>query len=282
MLIEIERRDYRATLDRARQLGGASLIVTSPPYPGSRDGQYGADVPDWREADNRELGAAVLAGLAPGGVCAVNVFGRVKRWRKGFESERSTAWMRLALDWQDLGLRYLEFYGYARESLPGLFGPRHRSGLEPVHVFARPGAAPVFDARGVTRPARQAGRFQVAGSTGRGHHGPRGVQAERAAASTLINVGHVGGAGVGHPATFAPDLAEFFVRSYGGGGLVCDPFVGSGTVAVAAVKLGRPFVGGDLGSRINAIGGPVGEAWADVARAAAARAAAARAAATVG
>lgn len=227
MLIEIEKRDYRATLDRARQLGGASLIVTSPPYPGSRDGQYGADVPAWREADNRELGAAVLAGLAPGGVCAVNVFGRVKRWRRGFESERSTAWMRLALDWQDLGLRYLEFYGYAREGLPGLFGPRHRSGLEPVHVFARPGAAPVFDARGVTRPARQAGRLQAAGSTG------------------------------------------FFVRSYGGAGLVCDPFVGSGTVAVAAVKLGRPFVGGDLGSRVNAIGGPAGEAWADVARAAA-------------
>ena len=117
--------------------------------------------------------------------------------------------------------------------------------------------------------------MQAAGSTGShegrraGHHGPRGVQAERAAASTLIDVGHVGDAGVGHPAAFAPDLAEFFVRSYGGAGLVCDPFVGSGTVAVAAVKLGRPFVGGDLGSRVNAIGGPAGEAWADVARAAA-------------
>lgn len=70
-LIEVEHRDYRDTLKRCADLGGARLIVTSPPYLDSRArGQYGFDCPAWTEADYDALGEAVLAGLMPGGVCA--------------------------------------------------------------------------------------------------------------------------------------------------------------------------------------------------------------------
>lgn len=42
-------------------------------------------------------------------------------------------------------------------------------------------------------------------------------------------------------------LVEFFVRTYGRpGGVVCDPFAGSGTTGAVAVRLGRRFVGCDL------------------------------------
>jgi hypothetical protein len=48
-------------------------------------------------------------------------------------------------------------------------------------------------------------------------------------------------------APFPESLVEFFVRSFcPPGGVVCDPFVGSGTTAVVARRHGRRFVGCDL------------------------------------
>lgn len=51
----------------------------------------------------------------------------------------------------------------------------------------------------------------------------------------------------GHPCPFPVVLAERFFRLFAPpGGTVCDPFVGSGSSAVAAARLGLDFVGFDL------------------------------------
>lgn len=279
-LIDIEHRDYRDTLKRCADLGGARLIVTSPPYLDSRArGQYGFDCPAWTEADYDALGDAVIAGLMPGGVCALNIFGRVAKWRGGpFGTERSTTWMKVALRWQEMGLRYLECYAYGREGVPGLMGPRHRSGWEPVHVFANPGADPLFNPRGVTAPAVQAG-YHYNESSHRTHSGPGRAgrrkaltQSAERAVTTLCNVGTISPQSPtfngDHSAAFDRKLADLFVLSYSApGDLVCDPFTGSGTVAISAAKHGRGFVGGDLGERLEDVErGRTRAQWADVAR----------------
>lgn len=276
-VLEVEHRDYRDTLTRCAALGGARLVVTSPPYLDSRArGHYGFDCPAWTETDYERLGEAVLAGLKPGGVCALNIFGRVAKWRGGsFGTERSTVWMRIALRWQEMGLRYLECYAYGRDGVPGLMGPRHRSGWEPVHVFAKPGADPYFEPRGVMWPARQAGKRKHASThrtpTGVGHTKAL-VHATERAATTLVNLGNVSPASEfyngDHPAAFDRRLADFFLLSYSApGDLVCDPFTGSGTVAISAAKHGRAFVGGDLGERLEDLDrGRTRARWADVAR----------------
>lgn len=65
-----------------------------------------------------------------------------------------------------------------------------------------------------------------------------------------------------HPAPFTEYIATVQVLSYSPpGGLVCDPFNGSGTTGIAAAKHGRSFVGGDLGARERD-----GRRWADVGR----------------
>jgi site-specific DNA-methyltransferase (adenine-specific) len=48
-----------------------------------------------------------------------------------------------------------------------------------------------------------------------------------------------------HPATFPPRLPEYCVRLHGLGraGLVADPFLGLGSTAVAAARLGTSFIG---------------------------------------
>lgn len=190
MIQEIEHRDYTATLWRCAELGGARFILTSPPYLDSRvSGEYGFDSPPWTLDDYKRLGISVRDALTPGGVVALNVFGRVAEWRQGFGTERSTDWMRIALLWQELGLRYIECLDTA-----------------------------------------------IAASPCSSH---------------------------GHPAPFSPYLANVFVASYTQiGDIVCDPFTGSGTVAVAAAQQMRQFVGGDLGHRTR----PPAR-WADIARA---------------
>ena len=50
-----------------------------------------------------------------------------------------------------------------------------------------------------------------------------------------------------HPTQKPVELFEFLIRSYTNeNDLVCDPFLGSGTTAVAAHKSNRRFIGGDL------------------------------------
>lgn len=70
--------------------------------------------------------------------------------------------------------------------------------------------------------------------------------------SPLIKT-NVGGGHLGHPlahkneAPFPEALAEFFIKSYcPPGGIVLDPFSGSGTTVAAAIKLGRRGIGADL------------------------------------
>ena len=69
----------------------------------------------------------------------------------------------------------------------------------------------------------------------------------------VIDCGAVGGVNMGSPlaheneAPFPEKLAEFFVKSFcPPGGIVMDPFCGSGTTGAMALKHGRDFVGIDI------------------------------------
>jgi len=50
-----------------------------------------------------------------------------------------------------------------------------------------------------------------------------------------------------HPAMFPDKLAYDHIISWSNeGGIICDPFIGSGTVAVAAIETGRQYIGMEL------------------------------------
>jgi hypothetical protein len=63
-----------------------------------------------------------------------------------------------------------------------------------------------------------------------------------------VGGGHMGNAACHEgEAPYPEKLAEFFVQSYSPpGGIVCDPFSGSGTTAAVSIRHGRSFIGCDL------------------------------------
>jgi len=268
-VIDIEHRSFEASLARAAELGGADLIFTSPPYPDARPGQYLGDAShDFEWADYQRLGDLVFTALRPGGFCGIVIDGPVRFWRsKEIGSERSLIAFKLAIDWAErVGLRYVEHCAYVRDGAPGLFGDRWRSGWEPIHVLQRSGEGH-FDVSGCQRPAVQAG-IKHGHSFQRSARGPRGdlhgrITAPLRSLTTAID-GHIHAGTIDqeHPGAFGDWIADSFVLCYSPpGGLVCDPFIGSGTTAISAAKHGRRFVGGDLGARERD-----GLRWADIAR----------------
>lgn len=233
--------------------------------------QYGGAEFDTSLAGYGRLGEACFEVLKPGGVVALNIDGPIRVWRPEIgESERSLIAFEVAIDWaKRIGFRYVERCVYAREGVPGDHGPRWRSGGELVHVFARPGGSVHFDKWGYTLPAKMAGQhYSNGGARRRGGSTSRGswTQAERRMLSTVISCS-VGNNQTDrdHEAPFAAELADAFVLCYSPpGGTVCDPFVGSGTVAFSCHRHGRRFIGGDLGVREKHNGKPCGRPWADI------------------
>ena len=166
------------------------------------------------------------------------------------------AW-EVALEWvKRIGFRYIDHEAYARDGFPTSAGPRWRSGWEPVHVFSRPGGEPHFDPWAFTRPAKYAGKTTRAtncrkgGETRANAIKPHVVADRRRLMSCERWPSNQATTDREHAAPFSCEWTDAHVLCRSPiDGLVCDPFVGSGTVALACHRHGRRFVGGDLGHR---------------------------------
>ncbi len=172
---------------------------------------------------------------------------------------------------------------YQRYGIPGSGGPDYlRNDWEPVVVVSRPGKLkwsnnvavgnkPIWSTGGPMTNRKTNGvrvsRASVPGSRRRTGSGVMEDQVGKI--FTRLNNGYVlpekanpgnvircnaGGNMMGHDlaheneAPFPLKLAAFFVQSFcpPGTGVVCDPFMGSGTTAHAAYEHGRDFIGCDI------------------------------------
>ena len=266
--------DFRQTLRAVAKLGGCDLVLTSPPYEDART--YDADVA-WTLRDYQELGDLTFAALKPGGHALVVLDGPVRDWRQGRGSERSLTPWRVLLDWADrVGFRVPDRMAYLRMGAPGAYTGRFRNDWEPLFWFQRPGAKGFFDKWALAEdakwgyflhePNKRVKSWNKAGDLSARRASGRGVESGKKHRGTAwqYHAGHnqdgPGFVNPGHPARFATKFAEDVVRCFSPpDGIVCDPMVGSGTTAVAAVRHGRRFVGGDL------LSDKKGRPWAEVA-----------------
>lgn len=268
--IEIIQAGFEETLKRVVDAGGCDLVLTSPPYMDARS--YGADV-SWSLPDYQRLGDAVFAALKPGGHCLMVLDGPVRKWRPGFGTERSFIAWEVMLDWaKRVGFRVPDRLAYGRQGMMGAYLGRFKNEWEPLLWFQKPGAVGYFDKWPLAASTEPYKKHRAVGVLPDGTRVSREASG-RAAEEGLVHrgtlwwYGHIGashdktGEETAHPARFYSGFAEDAVQCFcPPGGIVCDPFVGSGTSAQAAAKHGRRFFGGDLLSRPSD-----GKSWADIA-----------------
>lgn len=232
---------------RSMEPGSVNLVFTSPPYEAQRT--YGIDFKlrgdDWVQwaADRFEACYAASSGLT-----AWVVAGSTRQFRW------SATPALLVAELHRRGVRLRNPPIYHRVGIPGSGGPDWlRSDYEWV-VCASGGRLPWSDPTAMGAPCKYATGGAMSNRTrdGRRRNHKTGKRLlgnngrpEIANPGNVVRVS-VGGGQLGsklaheNEAPFPEKLAEFFIRSFcPPGGLVLDPFCGSGTTAAVAKRLGR-------------------------------------------
>jgi DNA modification methylase len=219
------------------------LVVTSPPYPGRRTYAARQKNTAWDDLVPPALAAIELSdqGQALVNLGIVTVRGEVQQYWDTLISAMRTKGKKLA-GWGvwDKGI-----------GTPGVFrsfSPSH----EFVFHFANNPASPLSWV-----PCARAGRKRTGTATrnpddsvGKKRYGLGTLVPATRPARSVFTIGSINGAERrqnDHPARFPVALASGLIQCWPG--LVLDPFMGSGTTLVAAMRLGRCAIGIELEER---------------------------------
>ena len=229
------------------------LIVTSPPYADSRKRTYGGIQPDEYIDWFIPITAQLFRVLKPSGSFVLNIKERV------VSGERHTYVIELILALRQQGWRWTEEYcWHKKNSYPGKWPNRFRDSWErclhftkqkhfkmnqesvmvPMGSWAKDRLRALSD----TDKKRDESKVQ----SGFGKKILNWVGRELAYPSNVLHMA-TECYNRQHSAAFPLALPEWFIELFSDeGDCVLDPFVGSGTTAVAAKKLNRHYVGIDL------------------------------------
>ncbi len=238
--------------------GSVDLFFTSPPYADAR--AYSRIHPDRYVDWFLPHAKAMFDATADTGWLVLNIKNRVASTGP-LKGQRHPYVYQLVIALQHMGWRWIETYIWSKpNAVPGRFGPRTKDAFEYVYAFAR-GPQPSFALDDIRVPYKTTadeidrrkldtnGRRNT--DAGFGRDRTRTYLKGGADPGNVISVAqtynqHYGPAGA-HTAVMPEGLASFFVRACSPvGGVVVDPFAGSGTTAVVARRLGRQAGGIDL------------------------------------
>ena len=229
------------------------LIVTSPPYADQRKDTYGGVHPDkyveWFLPIAKELKRV----LKPDGSFILNIKERV------VEGERHTYVLELIIALRKQGWLWTEEYmWHKRNSAPGKWPNRFRDNWERcLHFTKQKKFAMYQEAVMVQMGDWKQSRLKNLSETDKRRDNSRVGSGFGKNISNWIgrelaypnNVLHMATecSNKGHSATFPVELPAWFIKLFTlPSGVVLDPFVGSGTTALAAVGLDRAYVGIEL------------------------------------
>lgn len=226
------------------------LVMCSPPYDTLRE--YGGGY----EFDLKELGKQVHRILRPGGVAVVVIQDQI------VHGGRSLTTFRMIMDWCIFtGFTLFETLIYNRHGAPGAasrfrfrcdheYMPVFLKGMKPAHFHPEHMASAAVNS-GLSLPSGAARRMAngkvkyskskvtIAETTSRGTVWKYSIGQDMAAQDSRAKFIH--------PATYPDKLAYDHILCWTApGDLVVDPFVGSGSTAVAALAAGRRCIGIDV------------------------------------
>ena len=232
------------------------LIFTSPPYADKREHDYGGTKPEEYVDWFLPIGEELLRVVKPTGSFVLNI-------REGTrDGERLTYVYELVLALRKLGWRWIEEYVWHKTSVfPTKHGKRFKNAYERLLHFARStdykfnkdAVAESRTNKEIDMAYRQAKLEDPVDTetnsglkTGKYH---KWMKKSSTYPSNVL-IGHAENRNRGHSAAFPMWLPSWFIRLLTDkGDVVLDPFLGSGTTALASLDLGRKAVGMELNDR---------------------------------
>lgn len=229
------------------------LIFTSPPYADQRVSTYGGikpdDYVDWFLPKSEQF----LRVLKPTGTFILNIKERVSNGERHtyvlhlIEALRSQGWL-----WTE------EFIWHKKNSYPGKWPNRFRDSWERLLQFNK-NKRFYMDQEAVMVPIGDWAKTRLNNlsetdlqrdnsrvGSGFGKNISNWLEREYVYPSNVIHMATECG-NKGHSAAFPIDLPKWFIKLFTEpNGLVLDPFLGSGTTALAAIELGRNYTGIDV------------------------------------
>jgi DNA modification methylase len=229
------------------------LIFTSPPYADQRQNTYGGVNPDNYVDWFLPKAEQFLRVLKPTGTFILNIKERV------INGERHTYVIELILQMRKQGWLWTEeFMWHKKNSYPGKWPNRFRDNWERLiqfnkqkkfNMYQEAVMVPVGDwARERLANLSETDKIRDESKVGSGF----GKNISNWLGRDMVyptNVLHMATecANRNHSATFPVALPAWFIKLFTQpDGIVLDPFMGSGTTLLAAVELGRPYVGIDI------------------------------------
>lgn len=229
------------------------LIVTSPPYADSRKNTYGGIHPDDYVEWFLPKAAEFQRVLKPDGTFILNIK------EKAVEGERHTYVLELILALRKQGWLWTEeFIWHKKNCYPGKWPNRFRDAWErclqfnkqrQFNMYQEAVMVPMGDwaktrLKNLSETDKTRDPSKV--ESGFGKNISNWVGREQAYPTNVLHLA-TETANRGHSATFPYALPEWFIKLFTQeGDVVLDPFVGSGTTAQVARKLGRKYIGVEI------------------------------------
>jgi len=219
------------------------IIVTSPPYDSIRDYKGFS-------FDLHATGKEIHRVLKEGGIAVMVVQDQTKNFGKTLTSFKTI------VDWCDnIGFKLFETVIYRKYGAEGAWwNKRFRVDHEYMPIFLKGDRPQYFDKTHLKIPSKHGGKTLTGGGT-RLTNGIRintrpikiNLMKCRGTIWEYMTAGDGSRLKHEHPATFPNQLPYDFIQCFcPPGGIVLDPFVGSGTTTVAAKNLGRKYIGIDI------------------------------------